>query len=598
MLNGSGGGKQRAIMIAVLACAGTLETVAHGLELGPANITGNVGYSYRTLSVSDGTDTRSSEFLANLNLHSYLWRPWLATTDVALTLADDQGHYNNGSADARRSLTGDVALNFLPQSRTPFSVHYFSSNTRLDNLRVSDAPVTFEGVEFDTQRWDVRGSLLTQDGGRLFAHYDTSEWISNLGEYTDSLYGVEWDHRWSQQHLLAKINYGTNDYQRVADFNQHQKTLNFDLTHNWSATADLRFDNKASFYNFEREFTPNAGTISPTPASPSTSTTEIAQLSSFFFWRPQENPLTMSGGVRLYQMTGTSDTTANDALNTSGNLGLFYQFTPQIRFDINGGFIYSDSNNINRLTTNVRGGAQYQSDLRDLSGGATYQFYGNAYGSRQSDGDADTSEAITVTAGHNAQKAWFNDEFSSWRLSLNQSLGFTGQASVDPTLRLDHNATLAWNRLGLNGANSLAQVTLTDSRDMGENQGSQQLLNFQLLRNQPITNASQLSGNITVQYVRLSYPDYTTVSTAQHDYTTATGRLDYMHNSIFGIPRLRFGSNLFVSKATGTDWLDRAEWDNRLDYLIGLLDVSLVARWMSNDGLNSQLYMFRLARRF
>jgi hypothetical protein len=80
--------------------------------------------------------------------------------------------------------------------------------------------------------------------------------------------------------------------------------------------------------------------------------------------------------------------------------------------------------------------------------------------------------------------------------------------------------------------------------------------------------------------------------------TSATGRVTYQHMRLFGLTNLHFQSDLSLSQASTDEGANRDEWENRLDYTIGLVTASLSYRIL-NDGVNdSRLLYFRVMRRF
>ncbi|MEJ2554621.1 MAG: hypothetical protein P8079_11780 [Gammaproteobacteria bacterium] len=138
------------------------------------------------------------------------------------------------------------------------------------------------------------------------------------------------------------------------------------------------------------------------------------------------------------------------------------------------------------------------------------------------------------------------------------------------------------------------QLTLADSRDLGGNGDSQQLVNFQASRQQNISRLSSLSGDLTLQTVRRNF----TGGPNNRTETSGTGRINYQHMSIFGVPRLQFVSDLTLSQASTSLGANRDEWENRLDYRIGLTNISLSYRILNDDVNNSKILYFRVMRQF
>lgn len=610
----------RLCVLALLAFAWPARGLA--VTVGPAEVTGSVGYNYRALNGAGDNKTSSNQLLVNLRANSYLWEPWLATIEGGVTLTQDATRYKNpspgsGARDTDTSIvTGELNLNVLPQSRTPFGLRYLASNSRVDAGRISSAPVMFTNLDFDTRRLELRQSYLTEQNDRFMVRYDTSSWSSTTdGKYDDTLFGGELDFRRPKHNLLVKLSQGTTDQSLARLRNEN---LIFDLSHFYTASSALRVDTKASYYSFDRSFR-----VTSASATYGTSTSDIAQLSSFLFLRPEGGRLSLSGGLRAFRLEGKTAINNNDSLNLNGNAGAFYQYNKRLRFDGSVAANYADSSGMETRITRQQAGMLYQSDVVDLfQGSATWQWYANASADNQTNrnsqtGRGDTRQSAYGTLAHNGQKTWFASESSTIRLSLGQSMnGFyrfggseaiTTQQDHQGTLtnrqfsgissantRLDHTGTLAWNQ-SAGGGSSSALLTLSDSRSLSDTKNGQQLINFQLTRSQPVTGSSFLTGNLTLQHVR---QDFSGVALAAGNVTTATGRIDYQHSNLLGVTNLRFLSNLFISRATSQQAVDRAEWDNRLDYAIGLLDTSLSLRLIQIDGQNSNLLMFRVARRF
>lgn len=611
----------RLCALALLAFAWPARGLA--VTVGPAEVTGSVGYNYRALNGPGDNKTASNQFLVNLRANSYLWEPWLATVEGGVTLTQDAAEIKNtnpasGARNTDTSIvTGELNLNVLPQSRTPFGLRYLASNSRVDAGRISSAPVMFTNLDFDTRRLELRQSYLTEQNDRFMVRYDTSSWSSTTdGKYDDTLFGAEVDFRRPRHNLLVKLSQGKTEHSLASLRNEN---LIFDLSHFYTASPALRVDTKASYYTFDRSFR-----VTSASATHGTSTSDIAQLSSFLFLRPEGGRLSLSGGLRAFRLEGKTALDSNDSLNLNGNAGAFYQYNKRLRFDGSVAANYADSSSIETRTTRQQAGVLYQSDIVDLfQGGATWQWYANASADNQTNktdqpgAKGESRQSAYGTLAHNGQKTWFASETSSVRLSLGQSLnGFyrfgggeaiTTQQDHQGTLtnrqfsgissantRLDHTGTLAWNQ-SEGGGSSSALLTLSDSRSLSDAKDSQQLVNVQVMRSQPITGSSFLTGNLTLQQVRLDFPG---AGLAASNVTTATGRIDYQHSNLLGVTNLRFLSNLFISRATSQQAIDRAEWDNRLDYAIGLMDTSLSLRLIQIDGQNSNLLMFRVARRF
>lgn len=99
------------------------------------DVSGSVGYALRSLSGSSNLDTTSNQLRGVVNARSYIWQPWFATADASLRFTRDSSDYEGGGASTDTSiLSGDLDLNVLAQSRTPFSLSYSASDSRVDTI--------------------------------------------------------------------------------------------------------------------------------------------------------------------------------------------------------------------------------------------------------------------------------------------------------------------------------------------------------------------------------------------------------------------------------------------------------------------------------
>ncbi len=567
-----------------LAVAALL-SVCSGARALPVDVSGSVGYSFRSLA-TDSTDATSNQLLGNLRLRSYIWQPWFGTFEAGAVLTKDSSELDDGSTSTSTTsdiYSGDVLLNLLPESRMPFRLIYQATDSRVDNTVVYNPLVRVFGSEFQTTNLDLRQSFLTEEGHRAQLRYGARTWDSDRnGTYENDVVGLELDWRPPRQRLLFRGNVENTDQSNT---DRHQENLILDLDHYYFPNDDLRFDTKASSYHLDTTFEGATGLVD-------TTTTEISQLSGFTFWRPADRRWTVSAGARVYTMSGENSAQSSEQTSYGATAGTYYQYSKRLRFDGSLNFTKADVNSADQTAHRERIGALLQSDLVELRS-FTYQWYASAALENQSDPD-DDALSVLASLGHDGQRMWLLSEQSSLRLNLSQSLNeVLSTGDNDTAHRLDHSASLGWNQSAAN-ATTLAQVTLSDSRNFGDLSDEQQLINFQASRYQNISQRSTLSGHLTVQTVMRDFSGGSNDGTV----TTTTGQLSYLQQTLFNIPRLQFNSDLRLSQASTDEGLDRNEWENRLDYTIGLVDTSLSLRLMENGDESSRLLYFRVARRF
>jgi len=564
--------------------------MAEATQQAPIEVSGDLGYTFRSLTSDVTGDSLSHQLRGGVNAKTWLWQPWLVTVDLGLRGTFDDSQTDNvgvTTSHTAQILTGDLNLGILPQSRTPLSISFRASDSRVDTL-TGDNPLTgLGGREYSTQRLAIKQRYFTENGQRLMAYFDQNHWDSNGDTYDDWLIGADASVRLPKQTLTAKASYQNSDYS-VLDQNTKTSVINID--HFYYPDRALRIDSMASQYNYDRTSTQPLNSTNQAD-----STTDLTQLSSFVFYRPEDMPLSVSGGVRLYDLSG--ETTGNSVAvkNMSATAGMFYQWTKNLRFDANADLSSNDNNDTTITTSRERLGALYQSDIHDIFDGMTWQWYSSMSGQYR-DADGDRSGTAEFSIGHDTQKIWMLSQSETWRFSFSQSGSRNrlsdGGTNTDTT-RLNHSTSLSWDIHDPSGMTML-QVTLADSRENGDVSNNQQFVNFQVLRSQNIDRVSTLNGNLTMQKVRRDFNGAGNNDTV----TTATGQISYNHSRIMGVPHLQFTSDLRVSKAVSDEWVNRGEWENRLDYVIGLLDTRLSWRKTVLDSDNYDLVYIQVSRRF
>lgn len=589
------GPTRRRMMLCAIAFGALLARPTHAVEWAPVNWSGSVGYNFRLLDGSQGQRSLSRQLLGSVHGNTYIYRPWFATTDGSFTLSlDDSASTDPDPGDGTTYnqtdssiLTGVFNLNVLPQSRSPFYMRYSVSDTRVDNTALdSDAFIILGDADSKTHKLAMRQSYLFDGGHRAYATYDNNRWSSERsGYYSDEAGGVELDVKGKNQRLTA--NGRVQRASRSVSSEENNSNL-VDVTHYFTPNRDFRIDTRANVYAIEREFqVPSSNTQS------GTGTTDISQASSFIFYRPANSRWSLSGGVRLFDMSGENDGLKNDSQNLSLTGGGFYQYNKRLRFDGSAAYSTIDSNNIESDVTRQHGGVLYQSDLI-LWRGFTYNWFGTGTVDNVDDTTTDAFQTYAGGVSHTIARSWAQESGHIYRISGSQSLTESYFTEFeDQQTRLDHTVSAGWNR-NVGGAASYVRLTISDRRGFGWDEGDQQFYNFQANRTQQITRRSSLTGNLTVQHVE---QDFTRVK-QDSSVTTTTGRVDYRDSAIFGVPKLGFMSSVLGSIASDEQGLDRVEWENRLDYHIGQLTSNLSVRYIDYEDLDYWLTFFRIERHF
>ncbi len=572
----------------------------------PIDLSGEVGYAYRLMK-GDNSETAGHQLRGAIRGRSYLWQPWMATVDVNLRLTQDNTDYkarSAGSPGASNSTTtlttGELNLNVIPQSRFPISISYQANDSRVDTVNTVTSPLTSAGSrEFSTKRFSLRQNITAGKASRFKWNFDANRWdSSNSEKYSDWLLGGSTDLGFGDHRVQLRGNYKSIDR---AVLSQESTNLTLSGDHFYlNPERALRVDTSTDYYQYQTK-----GVASDTVFSNGEVDTTSLQASSFVFWRPVNRKVSASAGVRVFNLASDaiSTNTADDVISNETELlslnataaGL-YQYTKNMRFDGSVNFSVNDNGTEDNNSYLGRLGALVQSDIHEIPFGMKYQW--NASASAQTQGierDRDY-QTMSVSLGHDANRSWMNDEKSSvLRFGWSQAVNASFESGDEDTnaQRLDHSVNLGWDSYGARDS-TYSQLTVSDARTLGDRESDQQLVNLQLSRTQNLSRRSSLTGNITAQSVRQNFAG----QDESEVLTTTTGAINYQLSRLFGIPRLRYGFDARVSRASQDSGIDRSEWENRLDYSVGLVDTRASWRLIDAGEQDYTLVYFQVTRRF
>ena len=594
--------------------------------LGPLETSGYIGYAHR--SVSESNDEGSSQQVTGgLNASTYLGEPWMATTSLNLGLTKDSSEYEfseGGSATSDNSIiTGDWLLNVLPSSKTPFNLEYQMTDTRVSMDGIGATPLTYLGQDYSTTHLGLRQAYLLDNGGRYQISLDDRTWESGVSaDYSSQVLGLEADLRRPRQHVLAR--YRDESTEHESNFNNNENQI-IDLSHFYYPVRGLRTDTKASYYNYDRSF------VDPASSDVRLTNTEISQVSSNAFWRPEDNPMTVSGGVRLMQMTGVSGEVEGfeqDQMAVNG--GLFYQLNKRLRLDASIASTFMDIEGVQFDSHRQKAGVLYESDWHQLWG-FDYNWYTGGAGRHQIDSRREIT-GLDFDIGHGATRTYYPGERTStttFTLNLGQNLQVIGEsgeqsdnALVEESMlsqeaSIGHTAGFAYNQRHWQGDTS-AQISAstvfgTQRREQGgvEFDGDyiSTVYTGQINRNQEVASQVRLVGNLSTQYSKveddLNQTNLSETTAAVQDgqvtdsaLVTWKGLLRAEWDPRWGFSRVRLSSEYLISKTSLEGAVDRVDWINRASYGIGMLDASVTIRLTEADSENYDLVYFRVMRRF
>jgi hypothetical protein len=243
----------------------------------------------------------------------------------------------------------------------------------------------------------------------------------------------------------------------------------------------------------------------------------------------------------------------------------------------------------------VRGRALYTSMVRRL-GRFDWQWFAGPEAAVLSDEEGDV-ESLGLDVGQSFNRTARFAGRGSLVFNFQQSVALIEDTEGRSTQRLRHNINLAWQQQ-LPQRRQLVRFSASDSRSFG---GGGRV------------GVSSLRGDVNIQTTRTVIVRDEEFEDERIDLDdgflpSAAISLTYDHVLLFGVPRLRFYSNLrFLSDSyfpqiddpTSPTARDEIIWENRLEYAIGRLRARLIGTY--NKGRNDaerKLILLELRRFF
>ena len=566
--------------------------------LPPVRIGGSVSYELRR-DTFEGQSRMQRGLTATLNAstQTFLWQPWFAqlSGNVGLTMSRVSSDSNSNATDISNSntsrsliLTGGGQLSILPLSRFPFEAHFDRNDSRVS----SELAI---GNGYASQRYGFTQHYMQQQGDSMIGWDRSTQNSASSGRDQQDTWQLNVSQNMENQHVQLIGNRSINKHENTGESAvQNNLTLQHSYTPNPALSVESMGNISQAGYHLEQ----------------GDNKTRITQLSSLAFWRPADQPMTVTGGARLFTLaadtTGIAiDNTSSDARvrNANFNVGVNYELNKFTRLNAGANVNLITNNGVSRNNTNQTVGATYQPDAIELG---SYRYNWSTSGSFvNSTGGQDASRQLTLQLSHGLSRSFTLSPASNMSMELTQSVtaltssGTSNQnISSDGSLnsdagssqRLTHSGSLSWN-LSRDPGDALVRLSASDSRSFGGRKDFFQFINLQASSNLPIDEYSSLTGNLTIQGVRQSSTIIGNTSgfgiseqnvNEKHGFvTTSSGSLTYQQQRLFGIRRLRFVSDIRLNSQAllpllgGPQDQETAAWENRIDYAIGRTQLRL-----------------------
>lgn len=571
----------------------TYHPVANGFEM---NYTGRATVTLRDIEGGGGSHSQQQVYTGNITGFGYLWRPWFARTGLKLDLSHVISEQENG-ADSERTtedniLSGEGRINFFPSSRFPTTLFADAADSRVEtDSLLSVAEIT----TLRRERYGITQQYRPRSGkSRYGFQYLHSRVDENDGDNEESdEMRVDGTHSFSNNTVNYRLLRRDADIVDVPD-QRKETSQSFNLSHIYQPARSFSIENT---FDRTRELEQEVGQVTRD---------NFASLNSFMTWRPTGSKFT--GRANLNLLRRESETNAIESLNDTAilSVGFNYEFTDALRMGGDMGRSRTTSNGLDtdRHFENVS--LAYSPAPIPL--GNWQYFWGTSVGIGNNGGN-DTEDVQTANAGlrHGLSRLITNPEGPAVSVNLNQS--YTRQQNTRETRinSLTHIATIAatWSEVG--NVNRL-QLTVSDSRTAGEEADEDdnlvevddtvQTLSLVASMNRATSRYASWTADASLGSTRVE--NESTVDRFTYGLISA----GYNNNRWLDKQLLRFQSRIEYSvRESIPDDEDKTDetrlvWDNRVNYTIGLLDLSARLTFSGIDDDRTRTLVLSASRYF
>jgi len=578
--------------------------MARKYSLAPIQLGGELSYTLRQADAMERDDRDEQLTRFRLTANSFIWQSWFARWQAGLTFG-----VNRSERDAlagTETTTSDVAsgnllFRFFPVSHFPLELFYDQNDSRVEDTRdfLSDIEFTRYGI---AQRYNAA------NGNRYRLRLETNEIIDEEGaEDTGDLIrlGVSRSfnaHQVSFDYGLTQIDRDERVTRRTG-IDDDSRDVAMTLRHSFRPGRQFNISNTLDFDEEDTEILEGVDIRFSS-----------LQFNSFLTWQPNiTRPLRITGSTRVSNFDRTSAGIDSDSELIDLSVGAIYDLNQYWQLTGSVGLDQSERGSDTARTTFESVGFRYRPDLITL-GKFDYNWSLGSTVTNFDEEEEGNSQDLDFGIGHNLSRRFALEDQSSIVFRLSENARAQDDTSEDEFNSnservLVHGTSLTWNK-SQGRTNLSAGISLNDSRDFGEDEDTFQLGNVRFSGYHQLGRHASLSGNLGYQITRRDDFGFDESGGSRRDKSSSVN-LRYIHGRTFGVRRLRFKSEVTVRnsllRSDADDDLrslllnDRQadrEWENRLDYAIGRLDLTLSSTFSETEDDMERSMMFRVTRRF
>ena len=557
---------------------------------------GELGYDFLSNQFESAEDRIEHTGLLRLNAAGFIHEPWMATVEGGVGMYLRRADTDSGDSTSDNFI-GNGILRLFPQSRFPTEFFAEKSDSRTDT--------DLTGLVIDRTRFGINQSYISEGGTSMSVGYERSD-QTNIT--TDAATGDLLREDVSDL-FKARLNKAFGAHSIAFDANANYVDITNTVDYNDTVFATLRHAYRPSAaFSSEDMLTYNKNDIA---TETSKFETDVIQLNSFGFWRPYtKRPLRINGTIRALTRTNQTLAATTDAQTATGTLGATYEWSPRWVFNANAGITGAETEADNTTTSFQALNAIYTSKTYNpLTLDASW--FGQM-DLRNTDDDGDRIQEAGAQIGYNLNKSIATENRHFYSFGGSQSINSIADTEDFSSMTLLTNLVASWNRRGVR-SNGMARFSMSDNRTWasGPNsdniEGEFQLVNLQASVDSRISSTSSIRANATLQVTRNYRPAIEgLIDEGNGDWVpTSTVDLTYFKLGLFNVPYLSFYSTFrhvsnsyapLVGEPTGRVRRDDNQWENRLEYTVGRLQLRAISRLSDIQGEKQNYFLFQARR--
>lgn len=591
------------VLAAILARSAAAEDLVSGFEWPALSWNGATNYTFSTArAAGESSRTQRQSVTQTLEGATYVYAPWLAGVTGTLNVTKAVGT-SPTAGESSLMLTGSAAVSILPRSLYPVEITYNRTNSSLSFGTTNPTDVSGDALT-------IQSRILSFDKMTIGTAINASRMRSDDGfQETYKEADINVNRTFDKDDLNVRLTYRDRDFTRPDGDSELGRSASLVWRYRSVPFIDVTTESVTTI----RHTTLDSASYSERNL--------VFQGVSTALWRPKELPeLGISAAMRTYSEDGqavyhdTNQRLQSVYKTAFVDLAASYLFSPRLigNIGVDGGYdarrqqtLASAVSANSALRYGGRSNLTYSAPSEQIMG--VDWNWSTSVGATARYSSTGMNHNETVTATHSGRYALELPFFSTpLQLSANQSVG-TGYSDAGYLFSLGHAVSLGYTtREGKNW--DYAQISINDSRAFGTAATDGQLLNIMFTRGYDPDRFTSLSGSVSYQIARFRTAGGDAVAT-----DTLGGNISFRMMNVFGIDRLNFTSDLsleppsmFRSERSYFSAYRREEdvgfgtqrWTNRLDYSIGKLRTSLIARVMNGPKGIGESFFFQLGRAY